>query len=624
MLLELKIRDLAIIEAMDIRFDAGLNVLTGETGAGKSMLLAALGLVLGGRSDRDLVRTGSKEAWVEASFEAWQSVEPFLREAGIAFAADEPLVLRRVVQQNGRSRAYINCVSAPVVLLRQIAPLLLDYGRQHDQTALMDSEQQLLLLDRYAKALERREAVESAYAQLAERQREQRELLARRSSRAERMDFLLFQRDAIREVDPQPGEEEALNQELKHLQEAEKRTHLSQKAAAMLYGGEHAICSQLSVIQRHVENLAMLDSEEIDPLAEELDKARMVIEEVGRSLQHYGREQDDDPQRVEEIQERLDEIIRLQERYGGAWDAVMQRLQSIEDELKTLRGEEERIKELGRLIQQGKQTLLQATIPLSQCRREAAVSLASQVAEELKGLAMPYARLEVRFFPVGAEGIACPWSEEISSSQRVALTRYHDAEGMDDMIERIEADAQRHEKPLTPPAQEALSSWQISRTGGERICFYLSANTGEELRPLGRVASGGELSRILLALKRVLADAAEISTFVFDEIDAGMSGSAASLVGQKLREIVDDPRQQTQILCISHTAQIAAAADAHFVVRKQVHEGRTRSYVSLLDQHGRIKEIARMLTGDNAMDGALELARDLLGIERPPLLRRAS
>lgn len=623
MLLELKIRDLAIIEAMDIRFDSGLNVLTGETGAGKSMLLAALGLVLGGRSDRDLVRTGSKEAWVEASFEAWQSVEPFLREAGIAFASDEPLVLRRVVQQNGRSRAYINCVSAPVVLLRQIAPLLLDYGRQHDQTALMNSEQQLLLLDRYAKAHELRDAAESAYAQLAEWQREHRALLAQRSSRAERMDFLLFQRDAIREVDPQPGEEETLNQELKHLQEAEKRTHLSQKAAAMLYGGEHAICSQLSMVQRHVENLAMLDSEEIDPLAEELDKARTVIEEVGRSLQLYGREQDDDPQRVEEIQERLDEIIRLQERYGGAWDAVMQRLQSIEDEIKILRGEEERIKELGRLIQQGKQALLQAAIPLSLRRREAAVALASQVAEELKGLAMPHARLEVRFFPVGSEGIACPWNEDISSAQRVALTRYHEAEGMDD-IEPTEADASRYEKPIVSSSQDALPSWQISRTGGERTCFYLSANTGEELRPLGRVASGGELSRILLALKRVLADAAEISTFVFDEIDAGMSGSAASLVGQKLREIVDDPRQQTQILCISHTAQIAAAADAHFVVRKQVYEGRTRSYVSLLDHHGRIKEIARMLTGDNAMDGALELARELLGIERPTLLRRAS
>ncbi len=623
MLLELKIRELAIIEAMDIRFHAGLNVLTGETGAGKSMLLAALGLVLGGRSDRDLVRTGSKEAWVEATFEAGPSVEPFLREAGISFEGEEPLILRRVVQQNGRSRAYINCVSAPVALLRQIAPFLLDYGRQHDQTALMNSEQHLLLLDRYAKALGMRESVEAAHAQLTAWQREHRELVAQRGSRAERMDFLLFQRDAIREVDPQPNEEEALLQELKHLQEAEKRTSLAQKAASMLYGGEHAICSQLSMVQRTVESLAMLDSEEIDPLAEEIDKARMVIEEVGRSLQHYGRDQDDDPQRVEEIQERLDEIIRLQERYGGAWDAVMQRLQAIEDELKTLRGEEERIKELGRLMQQGKQKLQEAAIPLSLRRREAAVDLASHVAEELKGLAMPHARLEVRFFPVGSEGIACPWSDGVPPTQRAILTRYHDAEGMDD-LEPTEHITPPNEPSSALSAQDAAVAWQISRTGGERACFYLSANTGEELRPLGRVASGGELSRILLALKRVLADAAEISTFVFDEIDAGMSGSAASLVGQKLREIVDDPRQQTQILCISHTAQIAAAADAHFVVRKQVHEGRTRSYVSLLDQHGRMKEIARMLTGDNAMDGAMELARELLGIERPTLLLRAS
>ncbi|MCB9643585.1 MAG: DNA repair protein RecN [Myxococcales bacterium] len=619
MLVELKIRDLAIIEAMDIRFHNGLNVLTGETGAGKSMILAALGLVLGGRSDRDLIRTGSKEAWVEAIFEVDPSLHPLLKEAGIELDPEDPLILRRVVYQSGRSRAYVNCISASVNLLRQLAPRLLDYGRQHDQTALMSSEQQLLLLDRYAQSTELREAVEAAHAQLSTWQREHRGLLAQRATRAERMDFLNFQRDAIRDVDPQPGEEDALHQELKHLQNAEKRKSLAQKAASMLYGGETSLCAQLSIAQRAVESLAMLDNEEVEDLAEELEKAHVILEEVGRSLQHYGRHQDDDPERTEEIQERLDELIRLQERYGGAWDAVMQRLQDIEDELKSLRSEEERIKELERQIQQGKQTLLQAAIPLSLRRREAARSLMSQVAEELKGLAMPNARLEVRFFSIGSEGVACPWPEQVPQEQRSLLTRYNEL----DASETSTSTTSSNEEIELIESQESRL-WWISSTGAERASFYLSANTGEELRPLGRVASGGELSRILLALKRVLADASEISTFVFDEIDAGMSGSAASLVAQKLRAIVEDPKQSAQILCISHTAQIAAAADAHFVVRKQVHEGRTRSSMIQLDHSGRMKEIARMLTGDNAMDGALELARELLGMDKTPILLRAS
>jgi DNA repair protein RecN (Recombination protein N) len=645
MLWELKIRDLAIIASVDIRFQSGLNVLTGETGAGKSILLAALGLVLGGRSDREWVRTGCKEAWVEASFDLEASILPLLEESGIRVEPDEPLILRRVVQQSGRSRAFVNCIGVPASLLRRIAPLLMDFGRQHAQSTLMNSEEHLSLLDRFAGALPLREAVEAAHRSVNEAIQEHRRLLAGRSSRAERMEFLRFQRQAIREVDPQPDEEAQLNEELKHLQGAERRHALATQAASMLYGDEDSLQSLLGEASRMVEQLERMDEKGVGEIAEEVEKARMIVEEAGRSLQMYARRQESDPQRMEAIHERLDAIIRLQERYGGAWDAIMQRLQEIESELVALEGEEARIKVLEKQIIQGRQALLQAAIPLSQARRAAAEALSSAVADELQSLAMPHTRIEVRFSAIGQEGIACPWTKEIPLTLRQSLTRYESDEEEESLEsnasqEEEDEDVEMSQMPVLPKKQASAASekqasvalkkaeskampslptpeqaWMIACTGAERVSFYLSANAGEDLRPLARVASGGELSRILLALKRVLAEASHTACFVFDEIDAGMSGAAAVQVAQKLRQIIQEGGEDAQILCISHTAQIAAEADAHFVVRKEISEGRTRSQVVALDQQGRMDEIARMITGDHANTQALTLARKML--ERP-------
>lgn len=579
MLLELKINNLAIIESIEIQWNSGLNILTGETGAGKSILLEALNLILGGRSDRSLVRTGQKEAWVEGLFEMDESIQEQLKEWGIEAHLDEPLALRRIVQSNGRSRAYLNCVSVPASHIRQLSTQLVDFGRQHDQAILLNSENHLGLLDRFAGAEDERQTVEEAYEALHALIKEQKQLYDTRHYRSDRMEFLLFQQDAILTVDPQPGEEKALMEELQSLSEREKRKELATASERALYTDDDSVQAHLASVMSSVERLVALD-EGLDGVYEDLHNALMSIEEAGRSLRAYQQKLNLDEQHVEQLRERLEQIAKLQEKYGGDFESVMERLDDIEEELDDLEHKLFRERELDQLIQDARTVLLEAAQPLSEKRKTFAQALTERVQHELEDLAMGGTRFVVRFRDlIRGEGIIC---------------------------NEVELDEETGE-PIHSDSVQRVASW-----GAEKGHFYLAANQGEEPRPLERVASGGELSRILLALKRVLTGTNSVQTFVFDEIDSGVGGAAATQVAKKLREIASSSGSGAQILCISHTPQIAAEADAHLHVAKSTFEGRTRSRVKLLSHEERVIEIARMLSGDQSMGQAVDLARKLL------------
>lgn len=571
MLLELKIRNLAILESVDIRFGQGLNVFTGETGAGKSMILAALDLVLGGRGDRTVIRTGEQEAWAEAVFDMTDKASGLVKEWGIPVSDGEPLAIRRIINANGRSRAYLNCALLSVNLLRQLAPLLLDFGRQHEQSSLLNPEKHLEILDRYAHVESERKGVEEAHHQVLALVREHNTLQSQTQARAERSEFLHFQRQSIKSVDPQPGEEQALLQEQEQLATSEKRRKIAQRAEHALYSAEDSVQEQLASAISMVKELAELDNT-VEHVYQDLQNALIAVEEAGNSMQVYQKSVRLDPERMSEVQQRLDQVIKLQQKYGGNFSSVAKKLQEIDNELATLAAQDRRLKELDKLIVTAKVALVKLVKPLSEKRVQSAQILAERVEKQLFDLAMPKARFKVDFSAINDnnEGSSVMWVDETGHAH-------------------------------------AIAPW-----GMENAHFLLSANAGEELRSLERVASGGELSRIMLALKDVLASAFAIPTIVFDEIDAGVAGAAAATVAQKLRSIVSQTDSASQIICISHTPQVAAEADHHFHVEKQTRDGRTSTQVITLTKEQRILELSRMLAGNQSPEQSRALAEELV------------
>jgi DNA repair protein RecN (Recombination protein N) len=566
MLLELKIRNLAIIESADIVFGQGLNVLTGETGAGKSILLDALSLALGGRCERAIVRTGNDEGWVEAVFEVKQDMLAKLEEWGIVIADNDPLILKRVVQVTGRSKGYVNCTMVPVNVLKQIAGMLLDFGRQHEQSILLNPEKHLELLDQYAGLEQERIALSALHSEVMAMIREESELSSQSQSHEEKIEFLKFQRDAIISVDPQEGEEEELEQKLESLEQEEKCYNLAQKIEQELKHREHPIRDMLASVVGILENLAKMD-DSVEHVLEDLQNALIAVEETASSMQMYQKKTGLDKEKKKEIEKRLDQVIQLQQKFGGTFAGVKKRLEEIGKEILAIQQKRKRWKDLAGLISKAKAQLYSKALELDKKRKKAAQVLCPHVEKELTGLAIPNAKFQVSFTPVKNE------SDCIAVGENEANVAPH---------------------------------------GLETAHFLFSANQGENLFALEKVASGGEISRIMLALKSVMVNAFPVDTFVVDEIDSGVAGAAAITVAQKLKEIVGPGKGTSQIISISHTPQIAASADQHFYVEKITKQGRTIAQVHLAQGEKKIMEIARMLAGDYSLEKALELAKELL------------
>lgn len=571
MLVELDITDLAIIERTTIRFEAGLNALTGETGAGKSILLDALGAVLGQRVSSDIVRTGKRSARVEALFEipveAEGTVMALLDEFGIDHDPSEPLLMSREIQASGRSSSRINGRMTTIAQLNAIGSLLVDIHGQSDHLSILKPGEQRNILDRYAGLEPQRDAVR----ELVREYREVRHALAEVSrgsrEREQRMDLLRYQVGEIDEAALQAGEDDALMRERDVLQNAD---HLRQSAllAVTALAGDDAGTIEVSAasLLRQAEH-AVADLTAVDPNAQPLSERAtelvVLTEDLVRDLRDYAETIEGDPERLMEVDDRLALIQSLKRKYGGTIEEILMFRDEADRELQSLSGDlydrgalETRLDELSRRLAKG-------AGELSIRREEVAKELSERIVESIADLRMGSADVEI------------------------VVTQHAEEQGL----------------PL-PDGRRV----HIDETGIDDIAFMIAPNAGEALKPLGRIASGGETARIMLAVKSILSEVDETPTLVFDEIDVGVGGRSGQMVGEKLWSLTD----RHQVIVISHLAQIAAFADKHFRIAKDSHDGRVVSEVEELDPLTREEELAAMLDGIPATPESLANARAML------------
>jgi DNA repair protein RecN (Recombination protein N) len=550
MLSALRIERFATIDALEIDFSAGLTVLTGETGAGKSILVDALHLALGGRAQADVVRTGCEEATVEAVFQVGREVRARLVELGLP-DGDE-LLIKRVVHRAGRSKVWVNGALCTVTVLEQLARRLCDISSQHEHVSLLDPACHLDLVDAHGGLASPRAHYQLAYEKLAALAKERQGLLTDDAERARRVDYLRFQLEEIDEVDPRAGEEKELAAERTVLASAAKIQELAEGAEAKLYSGEGAAAELLSAAVDKLAELSGLDPSFV-PMHGALASARAEVEEAARELQQTARKRREDPERLAALDDRLAALRKLARKHGGQGNdigAVLARRDEMRQELERVTGHAERLEALTAAEESARLEATQVAAALSGQRSEAAARLSTKLLEELSRLGMGKSRFEVR---------------------------------------------------LTPCA--------LGPRGADQTEYFFSANPGEEPKPLARIASGGELSRVMLAFKRAGAATDPVDIYVFDEVDSGIGGPTAQVVGRMLKEVSRD----RQVICITHLPQIAAFADCHLVVRKIVERGRTLSEVLPLEGDvERCKEVARMLGGEELTPIALKHAKELL------------
>ncbi len=582
MLTMLRVSGFAIVDQVEVAFGPGLNVLTGETGAGKSILLEALHLVLGGRMSAEVLRDGADEAVVEALFELppGHPVSARLAERGVPVPEGaHELVVRRTASRSGRGRAFVNGALCTVSMLEACLRGLVDVTGQHEHVALLDEATHLALLDAYALGErpgpggERAPAAASqppallaryreARAALAEALREREALLAAREERARRADYLSYQLRELDALAPRPGEVPELERERQVLAAGEKLRAAARTADALVYGGEGSAAETLGRAARALGEAAALDRA-LEPVLALLRSALAEVEEAGRALARYADGQGGDPDRLAAVEDRLEALRSLARKHGGSVEAALARAGSMRAELASAEGGAERLRQLeGEIAESGARAVSLAS-ELSRARTEAARAFARDVRGELEALAMGRCRVEVAFLP--------------------------------------------------PEGGVVHAGVALGPDGAERVQILLAPNPGESPRPLARIASGGELSRVLLAVKRSLARVDPVATYVFDEVDSGIGGGVAEAVGRLLSEVA----RERQVLCVTHLPQVAAFADHHLRVHKGTLGGRTTAaVVALGSEAGRREEVARMLAGMTVTDSALEHAAALLSAAR--------
>jgi DNA repair protein RecN (Recombination protein N) len=553
MLLEIRIRNFAVIESVTVLFGPGLNVLTGETGAGKSMLIDAILLLRGARAQSDVIRADTETATVEAVFrvEPRSPVAVALEEAGLA-VEDDQLVVRRELSRSGRHRAFVNDSPVTVGLLERLGDQLVEVHGQHEHQRLLEPARQLELLDRFADAEDLRERVAGLVTKYRAARGEVERARAATRDRAQREDLLRFQLSELDAARLRPGEEEELRQERKRAQNAERLQSGLVEAAALLEDEQDSATARLHRGTRLLQDLGRVDPAFTGPV-EALDGARALLEDALAAIRSLRDAVCVQPGRLEAIDERLDALTRLKRKYGDTEEAMLRFRDEAVAELDRLSRHEEILAEQERLLAELHAELAEAAGGLSDRRRAAAERLGPAAERELRAL------------------------------------------GMERAVFRITLDR--------GPLEE------VGTRGLDRVEFRLSTNPGEEVRPLARVASGGELSRTMLALKTVLAKADRVPTMIFDEVDAGIGGRVASVVAEKLAAAAAG----RQVLCVTHLAPIAARAHHHVRVVKSVRAGRTRVGADALSGDARVDEIARMLAGDKLTDTARRHARELLG-----------
>jgi len=563
MLKELSIRNFAIIDDLRIRFSDGLTIMSGETGAGKSIILNAVNLLLGSRASADLVRSGEEAAELEALFSIAAGSKTAETMADHGFEFQEGLLIRRVISLRNDNRVYINDRLSTIQTLVAITENLASISGQHAHQGLLRAEQHLTVLDQFAGLMPLREKVGRGFQQLLRLIKAHDELLRSKERQVEQTELLRFQHNEIQRAGLQAGEDAELEAERRRLKHAEALYGSVYTAVDTLYGEDGAVNEKIASVRGQLEKSAEIDPA-LQPHAETLADMIYRIEDLAAELQGYLNTVHIDQGRLEAVEERLDTLTRLKRKYGGSIEAVIEKRDAIQAQLADVENIAERIKAAESELGEQRARLVENARTLSAQRHEAAQKLSRRVEKELATLKMSGTAFQVRLAPVAAGERSDP--------------------------RQTEAD-----KLLT-------------ESGWDQAEFMIAPNVGEALKPLATIASGGELSRVVLALKCILAASDAVETLVFDEVDAGIGGGTAEVVGRKLNEL----SRYHQILCITHLPQIAKFAGEHLQIAKDISRGRTRTSIHRLTESARQKEIARMLGGEKITAATLEHARELL------------
>jgi DNA repair protein RecN (Recombination protein N) len=551
MLTELRIQDFAVIDRLAVRLGPGLNALTGETGAGKSIIVGALSLILGERASTDVVRTGADRAIVEAVFDIarMDGVLRLLGDHGIE-PEEGLLIIRREIGAAGRGRVWVNGAASTVSLLGELGAHLVDLHGQHEHQSLLHPAQQRGLLDAYAEADDLARTVRSEHERVRDARSRLNDLESRVRTAEQRADFLRFQLEEIERAKVTAGEEEELEVEANRLSHAGELAELAESLHVELYAGERAVSAQLAEVRRTLEHLTRIDPS-LQQWRETVESALFGLEEMGRVMGEYSSSIEHDPARLDHLRRRQDMLFRLKRKYGPELDDVIRTAAEARAELDALESSELDREAIEREIADAQRALDAAAVRLTAARRKGAKRLASAIAAVLPDLGMTGAQFRIELSPLEVAGAH----------------------------------------------------------GAEDVEFLIAVNAGFEPKPLSRVASGGEMSRIMLALKTELARLDGIPTLVFDEIDAGIGGRVANQVGDKLKRVAGSH----QVFVITHLPQIASRANTHLLVLKADRGGITATDVQPLEGADRVRELARLLGGDPESEVSIEHARELLG-----------
>lgn len=546
----LHIENIAVIEEADIQFRPGFNALTGETGAGKSIVIDAMGAVLGGRTSRDLIRTGAAKAFVSAEFSGVPADLPGLAENGVAPDEDGNLMLQREISGEGKNVCRVNGRPVTVAQLRQIGGELLNIHGQHDGAQLLDEEQHGAYLDRFGRTEEPLETYRAAYGVLAKLREEIRALQMDEAEKARRVDSLRFQIDELERAELRPGEEEELTQRRNLLRNGEKYLSALAGADYCLSGDDDSAgaVSQLGGAEDALSSVRGLD-EALNEAFNRLGELRSEAYDLAETIRDLRGNFEFSPEELDAAESRADQLYRLKKKYGATVEDMLEYLDRCQKELDAIETADDTLILLERKREKAEQAVIAAGAALTEARKAAAGELEARIQKELRDLDMNRVRFAIEF-----------------------------------------------------------TEKEPAADGCDVVRFLMSANAGEDLKPISKIASGGELARIMLALKNVLAEQEAIGTLVFDEVDTGVSGRAAQKVAEKLAQV----SRQKQVLCVTHLPQLAAMADTHFSVEKGESKGRTFTHVVLLDRERRKAELARITGGSKVTDALLESAGELL------------
>lgn len=563
MLRELSIKNFAIIDDLHICFSDGLTILSGETGAGKSIILNAVNLLLGSRATAQLIRTDAESAELEATFQiAFKSrVSEIMVQHG--YNSSEELLIRRIISRNGRHRIYINGRLATIQLLNSITENLASISGQHEHQGLLKEEQQLLILDQFGGLVPLRKQVSKLFHEILPLITELKKLNAIKDRQSEHIELLEFQKKEIIQTSITPGEDSALEKERMRLKNGETLYQAAHDSIEALYNTQGAVVERLVEVRRNLDRVCQIDSE-LSSAAKGIADTTFQIEDIIEELRNYLKNIQIDETRLEDVEARLDILQKLKRKYGGSLDAVIAHLESIEHELSEVENISDKINATEAKLSELHSQLAKLALKLSEKRDHTAINLAKKLEMELTTLKMSQTQFQVFLRTISAGDKADPY--------------------------------------LT------IDGKAIDETGIDCASFLIAPNVGENLKPLAGIASGGELSRVVLALKAILAETESVETVVFDEVDAGIGGGVAEVVGKKLSFLA----RHHQVICITHLPQIAKFGDHHFKISKHVEQGRTITNIDPLGDEERIKEIARMLGGVEITRATIDHAREML------------